>query len=165
MVRLVNGKSYYRLLLKRLNETDFTYSIPMDSNRAEDGINLRYRFGRECGYADYEIANSLDIKPCSVLEMMVALAIRCEHVMYDPENGDRTDAWFWDMINNLGLTGMVNNKINMYYVDEVIDALLERRYERNGEGGLFVVDHNGRDLRSVEIWYQMNWYLDDIINA
>lgn len=165
MVRLIKGKSSYRLLLERLNKIDFTYIIPMDSNRAEDGIDLRYRFGRECGYADYEIANDLDIKPCSVLEMMVALAIRCEHVMYDPVDGDRTDIWFWDMIDNLGLSGMTNNKIDMRYVYEVVYSFLERKYEWNGMGGLFIVDHNGRDLRSVEIWYQMNWYLDDILNA
>lgn len=165
MVRIVGGKPYFRMLLERLNDVDFEYIIPMDGNRAEDGIDLRYRFGRECGYDDFVIATYLDDKPCSVLEMMVALAIHCEHVMYDPDDGDRTDRWFWDMIDSLGLSKMINSRFNASYVDAVIEAFLERKYEPTGEGGLFTVDHNGRDLRSVEIWYQMCWYLDDILNA
>lgn len=39
---------------------------------------------------------------------------------------------------------------------------MEREYERNGEGGLFTVN-NGRDMRTTEIWYQMNYYLSEII--
>ena len=35
----------YRKLFARLYDTEFTYTIPMDGNRAEDGIDLRYRFG------------------------------------------------------------------------------------------------------------------------
>lgn len=165
MVQLVKGKPHFRMLLETLNETDFRYSIPMDGNRAEDGINIRYRFGRECGYDDFVIASYLDDRPCSVLEMMVALAIHCEHVMFDPSDGDRTSVWFWDMISSLGLARMINSRFNPNYVNAVINDFLDRKYEWNGEGGLFTVDHNGRDLRSVEIWYQMCWYLDDILNA
>ena len=69
--------SYTKLLL-RLFETDFNYILPRDGNRYEDGIDLRYRFGYENGLEDQLIARDLDDKPCSVLEMMVALALRCE---------------------------------------------------------------------------------------
>ncbi len=92
MYRLVvddrySNKSYRRLFYK-LHDTEFAYTIPMDGNRAEDGIDLRYRFGREQGYRDAVIANCLDIRPCSILEMMIALAIRCEeHIMEDPDIG------------------------------------------------------------------------------
>ena len=69
MYRLVvddrySNKSYRRLFYK-LHDTEFAYTIPMDGNRAEDGIELRYRFGREQGYRDAVIANCLDIRPCS----------------------------------------------------------------------------------------------------
>ena len=48
------------------------------------------------------------------------------------------------------------------YVDEVIDIFLNREYAENGEGGLFTV--NGyEDMRTVEIWYQMCWYLADFV--
>ena len=35
-----SNKSYRRLFI-RLYDTEFTYTIPMDDNQAEDGINLR----------------------------------------------------------------------------------------------------------------------------
>ena len=66
----------YRKLFARLYDTEFTYTIPMDGNRAEDGIDLRYRFGREQLYSDAMVASCLDDRPCSILEMMIALAIR-----------------------------------------------------------------------------------------
>lgn len=160
------NKSSYRKLLFRLHDIDFDYTIAMDGNRAEDGINLRYRFGDECSYPDTLIASYLDVRPCSVLEMLIALAIRCEeHIMCDPDIGNRTKEWFWSMIENLGLTSMHDSNFDKYYVDEIVERFLNREYKRNGEGGLFTVKHCKRDLRSVEIWYQMSWYLDEILQS
>lgn len=153
----------YRKLFSRLHDTEFTYTIPMDGNRAEDGINLRYRFGREEGYDDRMIASFLDDCPCSVLEMMMALAIRCEeHLMDNPDVGDRTGQWFWDMIVSLGLGALDDRHFDRYYVDNVLERFLEREYERNGEGGLFTVN-NGRNMRTTEIWYQMQYHLTELM--
>lgn len=168
MYQLVCSKKYtrglsYRRLLYHLHGIDFEYTIEMDGNRAEDGIDLRYRFGRENSYEDSMIASYLDNRPCSVLEMMVALAIRCEEqIMSDPNIGDRTGRWFRDMLHSLDLLFMSDSKFDERYVDDIIFDFLDRNYERNGKGGLFTVD-NGRDLRSVEIWYQMCWYLNNIL--
>lgn len=161
--RYTRRRSYRKLLMK-LHDTEFIYTIGMDGNRAADGINLRYRFGRECGYIDPMIAAYLDTRNCSVLEMMVALAIRCEGIMGDLDIGDQTAKWFWIMIDNLGLRDSNDGRFNRKYVDETIDIFLNRGYKRNGEGGLFCIDHCPRDLRSVEIWYQMCWYMDSITN-
>lgn len=151
----------YKKLLNRLHEIDFTYIIPMDDNRAEDGIDLRYRFGDENDIESYIIANELDYTPCSVLEMMIALAVRCEeHIMGNSDIGDRTAKWFWTMVDNLGLMGMNDGRFDEEYVDDVIFRFLDREYERNGRGGLFIVDTD-KDLRTVEIWYQMCWYLNE----
>jgi hypothetical protein len=136
----------------------------MDGNRAEDGIDLRYRFGYEQGYDSPMIATLLDDRPCSVLEMLIALAIRCEeHIMNDPDIGNRTGQWFWNMIINLGLGFMDDTKFDENYVKDVISRFLYRKYKRNGEGGLFTVEHCKNDLRTVEIWYQMCWYLDEVL--
>lgn len=168
MCQLVSsGKRYsknpsYRKLLRHLHNVDFDYILPMDGNRAEDGASLRYRFGDENGYEDSEVAIFLDCRPCSVLEMMIALAVRCEeHIMDDPDIGDRTGQWFWNMIVNLGLGSMHDENYDEDYVDEVVDIFLNREYERNGEGGLFTVRDTNDDMRSVEIWYQMHWYLNE----
>lgn len=169
VVHLVCDNKYtkklsYQKLLHHLHEIEFTYIIGMDGNRAEDGVNLRYRFGYDRGYDDALIASYLDIMPCSVLEMMVALAMRCEeNIMDNPEVGDRTGQWFWNMIVNLKLGSMTDDRFHIDYVDDVVARFLNREYGRNGEGGLFTLEHCSRDLRSIEIWYQMCWYLNEML--
>lgn len=153
----------YKKLLRRLNEIDFQFTIAMDANREADGMDLRYRFGEEKHVRNYIVARYLDDHPCSVLEMMVALANRCEEtIMDDPDYGDRRGLWFWGMIDNLGLGDMDDSKYDELYVDEKIYAFLNHEYSRNGKGGLFYVHRPYMDMRQVEIWTQLNWYLDEV---
>ena len=171
MYRLVCGSRYskkisYRKLLKRLNDEPFTYIIAMDGNREIDGIELRYRFGSYNNYPDYVIASNLDDMPCSVLEMMIALSIRCEeHIMEDSDIGNRTGQWFWNMIVSLGLGPMTDAKYSENYVSEHLTRFLNREYSKNGEGGLFTVENSKKDMRITEIWYQMCLYLEECNDA
>lgn len=161
--RYLRGRSYRRLL-NHLNHIDFQYIMPMDGNRAEDGIDLRYRFGRELDYPEPVISSYLDIRPCSVLEMLVALAKRCEEqIMDDPDIGNRTSLWFWRMIDSLGLSDMIDSRFDPDHTDEIIFRFMDRKYNRNGKGGLFTINHCREDMRNVEIWFQMNWYIDSIL--
>ncbi len=167
MYDLAVGDRYlsYRKLLKKLDDTQFTWTIPMDGNRAEDGIDLRYRFGRMNDYPDAMIASLLDDRPCSVLEMMIALAVRCEeHIMYDPDVGDRTRHWFLGMIQSLGLNHMTDRNYIPEYVEDTIRRLLNREYEPDGRGGLYTIPGYDGDLRNIDIWYQMCWYLNEYLD-
>ena len=155
----------YRKLITHLHNIEFRYSIPKDRNRAEDGVDLRYRFALKYeDVSDYEtVIQTLGDGPCSVLEMMVALAIRCEeNIMDDPRVGDRTGQWFWGMITNLGLGSMTDSRFDAEFVEDKIERFLDRDYEPDGEGGLFTVKQCEIDMRTVEIWYQLCWYLDTI---
>lgn len=157
------GRLSYRKLLAYLNNRDFIYILDMDGNRAEDGIDLRYRFAYEHNYDYPMVTTYLDDRPCSVLEMMVALAIRCEDsIMADSDIGNRTSLWFWNMIKSLGLDHMSDANFDKDAADEIIDRFLDREYEPNGKGGLFTIEHCKNDLRSIDIWYQMMFYLDEI---
>lgn len=148
-------------LLSFLHNTEFRYLINRDENRAEDGVALRYRFS--CDGLGIQDAESYITGPCSVLEMMVALALRCEeNIMSDPRYGNRTAQWFWKMIVSLGLGGMTDDWFDEYEASYVINKFLDRRYEPNGKGGLFTIKNCDRDLRTVEIWVQMCWYLNTI---
>lgn len=155
----------FRNLLWRLHSIDFYYTIPMDGNRFEDGIDLRYRFGHAKRYSQSMISSYLDNRPCSVLEMMIALAIRCEeNIMDDPDLGDRTSQWFWNMISSMHLDCMDDLNFDLEYVDEAVYRMMDHRYSANGEGGLFTLKYNrNRDMRNADIWYQMNYYLDEIL--
>lgn len=155
----------YEGLLTYLFSCDFHYIAPLDDNRYADGIDLRYRFGVERRIDHRIIAQELDRFSCTVLEMMVALACRIEQqVMSDDDYGDRTSKWFWGMIDNLGLIKIRNPDISDEDIDYMIDTVerfLLRRYEPNGEGGLFTVKNTKFDLRTVDIWYQAMLYLSE----
>lgn len=150
----------YDKLLSYLHHVEFMYIIKKDANRAEDGVNLRYRFASDNDLDD--VSDLLD-GPCSVLEMMIALSIRCEEVMDDPSIGDRTAQWFWKMIVTLGLGDMYDSRFNANNVDRTIERFLNRKYEADGRGGLFRVKGCKNDMRKFEIWIQMLWYLDTIM--
>jgi hypothetical protein len=150
----------YRELFSYLHSVEFVYTISRDANRANDGIDLRYRFSWDTGYpcADSELDG-----PCSVLEMMIALAIRCEEtIMDDPAIGDRTSQWFWKMIVNLGLGDMIDSRFDKIYVEDVITKFLNREFEPDGRGGLFTIWNCDYDLRDIEIWTILCWYLNSI---
>ena len=151
----------YRKLLMHLHSTEFRYSILRDENRAKDGEALRYEFVYQKGYDGALVY--LDDRPSSILEMMIALSIRCEEFMDDTNIGDRTAQWFWGMITNLGLGSMTDDRFDKRMVNDTLDRFLDREYEPDGRGGLFRVRNCDRDLRKVEIWYQLCWYLDSIV--
>ena len=154
----------YRSLLWALYDTPFNYIIDRDGNRFDDGINFRYRFGYDNNYPEETINKYLDVKPCNVVEMMIALAHRIEEqIMTNSVYGDRTGQWFWNMISCLGLTHMSDTSFDIEYVENVILRFLNRDYSPNGAGGLFIVQNPPRDMRDVEIWCQAMWYLNDIL--
>lgn len=150
----------FRKLMSYLHNQEFIYVISRDENRAEDGMDLRYRFALD--YLSVANADEYLKGPCSVLEMLVALAFKIEETMDDPCMGDRTRQWFWNMIVSLGLGSMSDERFDEVYVRKVIQRFLYREYEPNGKGGLFTIRGCPEDLRQMEIWHQMCWYLDTI---
>lgn len=156
-----NTRYSYRKLLTYLSNVEFRFVIPMDENRAYDGINLRDRFLFEKGR---RFQRDIPDGPCSVFEMMVALSMRCaEQIIDNPEDDDQIGRLFWYMIQNLGLAYMDDSRFELDIVEDTVQRFLDRDYEPNGKGGLFTVENTGYDLRQVEIWYQMCWYLDNIL--
>ena len=83
--------------------------------------------------------------------------------MDDPKIGNRTQQWFWTMITNLGLGDMYDSRFDRRYVKKVVDKFLNREYSPDGDGGLFRIRNCDEDLRTVEIWTQLCWYLDSIL--
>lgn len=156
----------YREIFEYLNLVEFVSVIPMDENRAEDGINLRYRYAYENDLPSFKIMEAFGGKPCSVLEMMIALSIRCEEsIMQNSVYGDRTSEWFWEMMHSLGLENTDDECFNALEAGHIIYIFINRRYKKNGEGGLFTIHDPRKDMRTVEIWYQMCFYLDELVGV
>lgn len=153
----------YRYLLSHLHDIEFTYTILRDQDRAEEGEYLRYRFAMAQDYDDVDWVLDILDGSCSVLEMMVALAIHCEEsIMDNPTVGDRTGQWFWGMIVNLGLGDMCDARYDKHIVETAICRFLNRDYEPDGTGGLFRIRNCEYDLRTVDIWHQLCWYSNTI---
>ena len=152
----------YSKLLTHLNNRSFDlYILPIDQNRAEDGIDLRYTFGYEEKVDQHEIEYYLDRRDCSMLEMMVSLAIKAENIVGDSKLGDRTGFWFWKMIGSLGLLQYNDPNYDETAVEFAIDCFLNHDYRQDGKGGLFTVEDPPHDMRDVEIWNQMCWFLNE----
>ena len=156
--RYSDGVSFRKLLMY-LHGVEFRYLLEMDENRALDGIAIRWQYVCDRKYPD-DILDDLE-GPCSILEMMIALTFKCEGFMDDPDIGDRFTQWFWHMIVSLGLGSMDDRHFNKHKTEEKIEMFLNREYEPSGKGGLFTIRNCNQDLRHVEIWHQMCWYLDE----
>lgn len=153
----------YGKLFGYLFDKPFISYMPHDENRISDGIDLRYRYAAEVGMPLIVAASQLDDRDCSVLEMMLALAIRCEETIMDNEDyGDRTGQWFWNMMVSLGLEHLDDWNFNEKEAEDITERFIRREYEPNGNGGLFTIPDCRYDLTTVEIWYQMNWYLNTL---
>lgn len=169
MIRLVCDGKYsrglsWRKLFRLLHETEFIYILEMDANRADDGNDLRYRFAWESHLETHEVEDYLDDRPCSMLEMMVALAQRCEeHITDDPDSGNRTGKWFFEMIESLGLRDMDDGNFDKVAAADILVRFMRREYLPSGQGGLFTISDPAYDMRTAEIWYQMMWYLNENI--
>ena len=100
-VQKIDTEIGYNSYNEYINPLRHQTTIDNDINRADDGKHLRYEFASERSYSNYY---PIDNRPCSVLEMLIALAIRInDEIMWNPDYGDKTAAWFWEMIDNLGL--------------------------------------------------------------
>lgn len=160
LVGLISEDDYDRFcfqkVLSLLFYKPFIWSIDHDDNRAEDGLSLRTTYKTLTGESPEKYG------PCSVLEMMIGLACRCEDdIMHDPDQGDRTCVWFWEMMDNLGLTSQDDYQFNETYANRIVDRFLNRHYSPDGDGGPFYIPGCKKDLRKIELWYQLNYYIQD----
>lgn len=153
------NRSYF-LLIKELHRKQFTWFVPNDDNRAFEGKNLRERFCKELNIEyDYEYFPST----ASMLELIIALAYRCEEIMIDRRDNMPMVEWFWKLLSNVELDKFTDEDYydmnGPAFVDDILTRIIRRTYSRNGGGSLFPLRHPKKDQRKVELWYQMNYYL------
>ena len=149
----------YSLLLHELHSIEYKWGLENDENRATDGVDLRKLYMDENNIPDLFYKEGIN---CSVLEMLVGLAIRCDNeIMYDG-GPSRAGKLFWIMIENLDLDRCSDDQFNSKYVHQQIDRWLSRDFKRNGRGSPFPLNvRNCRDQRKVTIWKQMCGYLSE----
>lgn len=142
----------YWTLARQLYTTEFFWFIPNDDNRGEDGRYLRYEFIEDLGLEDPD-PDWLHLG-CSMLELLIGLSRRLSFL----GEGEARD-WFWHLVDNLEIRYNDRQRYPADLVGEVLDNVIWRLYEPNGQGGLFPLRHADRDQRDVELWYQLSAYL------
>ena len=141
-------------LARQLFTKEFVWIVPNDDNRVEDGRDLRHEF--------LEASEILDPSPewiglgCSFLEMLIGLSRRLSF-----ETDGEPREWFWQLIENLDIyhNDQVYNNAIRKQIDDVLERVIWRTYNYNGQGGLFPLEMADSDQRKVEIWYQLGAYL------
>lgn len=149
----------FNKLLERLFEVEFTYTIPLDYNRYDDGLRVRELWEYEEKLPKHTCEQITG--PCMMLEMMFGLAVRAEDHLGNPRFGDRTGQWFWYMVRSLELNRYecTDDGFDIEYVDSCINRFLNKEYMSNGRGGLFLVYDCEEDFREIEIWVQLQRFL------
>ena len=161
--RIDDGRaSGYRQLLCELFHTIFTYTIFRDRNRATDGTDLRYIYANHIG-ADPEFWRNFLPVECTMLEMMVALATRWDASTYEADRGPRVAQWFWTMVENTGLDYFSDDRFDKDRVSDILARVINRTYEVNGRGGLFVTKDRKIDMRELELWVQLNYFRENFV--
>lgn len=162
--RIEIGK--YRSVLEDLYFKEFRWTFEMDENVVGWGLYLRDRFLDESpsGRRYAKIYGEND-NPCSILEVMVALSINMEDkIASNDEFGDRTSEWFWAMMASLGLDIYDEKYYNESKIDDILEKFLDRRYRKDGKGGLFWFKSRVKKASNLmNLWEQaMNWLSDEM---
>ena len=163
-IRANNKRLNHRHLLDILFKKDFRWTVNFDENRCDDGLELREIYIQEFNIDEDHLEVQYFLKrKCSVLEVLVGLAIRMndlEHILEDPKN--HTNRWFHELLKNLKLDEFTDElgPIEEAEVDDILERWLGRTYDFFGRGGAFPLKKRPlKDQTRVELWYQMMSYL------
>lgn len=152
-------KPNYKKLSTQLQDFPFESILRDDKNRIKDGMDLRKEFLAEKKLNPH----SLDYyDKCSVLELLVALAIRInDEYIGDPVNPEPPFVLFWEMLKNLNIDWCNDSKYNTPNVINILQKWTSRRFQYNGEESIFPLRNPKTDQRECSIWNQMQAYISE----
>lgn len=162
-VNLDSDYETHHMLIDALDKVNFSYYVREDINRADDGVYLRTRFMQESGMTpSYHIRTA----PCTMLEMLVALAERMFFASPDEDLYLSPRDTFIEMMKNLDLWKMWDDEwtTDPAFYEELVFSkchdINNRTYNAAGEGGIFpLYPPLPFDSRETELWYQTQEYL------
>lgn len=153
-----NGRFFTCLELAKI---EFYASNNKDLSRMDDALKLREDYLND---VDLDIINveSFSSKPITVLEVLIALAIKMEADILYVCNRPRTARWFWGFLDAMGFDTINDSNHNFEsdrFIKERTLNFLDRSYEINGaNGNIFVFDipflHINFDVRDLSLWEQ-----------
>lgn len=153
----------YRMLLGVLDWVEFRDTRGIDGNRIQDAQEMRADLIAEMAMDHTAVRPFANV---SLLEVMIAIADRLGQIAGDED----TAFWFWEMISNLALDGIDDTEFwsdPESYEEEILDRaddVINVNYDRDGLGGLFLLREGvaPQDMRDTELWYQMQYYANEV---
>lgn len=151
----LNSRGDYVEIAHLLFDIPFKAALTLDLNRSYDALVLREEIISRRGNKYSGQPNCLEVLWCLALDMS---DLSLEGDGYSDPTDD-----FWELFSNLGLQkfkemGSISEAREAHFL---INNWLDRRYDRSGNGGIFPLRKAGTDQRKVEIWYQMQEYLEE----
>lgn len=143
----------YETLLSIMFSTEFVWVVGNDENRISDGRALRIEYIRDTGQGGF-----IGTEPVNFLEVLIGISQRISFLVdQEPE------VWAWNLIRNLRLGGFSDplSGQEVRKVMDILEKIVWRRYNPDGSGGFFPLAVPLRDQRKVEIWDQMNAYIQE----
>lgn len=171
--RSPNGKKYSKML-KCLHENQFKAINIFDRNRQNDARDLRKTYFNSIYYKIYSLSSCPEIilfgeqiiNLCTFLELLICISKRMEFEMTSDSDMDySTNRWFWELISNIGFDKYSDDDWDLYDSEKEIinriNIINNRKYEQNGNGGLFPIHTPPYRMRNMDLWYQMMKYLQE----
>lgn len=147
------NKRGYSKLMSTLFDIQFEYKIDQDENRVKDAMDLWFEY-TDMSHRNYNV---------SVLEVLIALAVRIDYEYLMDEDGP--EMIFWEMCCNLELDRYSDRHFNEDAVKSIVNSWMRRDFDNDGEGSIFPLNRTNQDQRRVEIWSQMQEYLSENYNS
>lgn len=151
-----NPTKTYGNLTRLMFEKEYVPLIPHDDNRAADGRDLRAEF---CFQRDLPIDRLENLGPASFLEVLIGLSRRLSFAASGQPEG-----WAWQLLDNLELNRLSDplTRKKAKQAEDILEACIRRTYTPDGQGGFFPLAWPNEDQRTVELWYQMAAYIDEL---
>lgn len=154
----------YSLLLYELWKREFCWFDVHEGeeSRAMDGKTLRDQF-----IMDFDATpDSVPQGPCTVLEMLIAFALRIDQQIHNWQVGNRPWVVMEMFIDNLGLSDLCDSQLNPMrdagYINARLETWMAHKLGRKGEGGLFRFKRPILTINDMDNWAQMNrWIIEN----
>ena len=152
---------YYEAF-RLLYDIPYRYVMAWDAHRISDGNKMREQFIYDRKYARSRIEQLKTDYDISVLEVIIGMIIRAVEMWGEGDLEAEVEDIFWDCLDNLGILDYdILDPNERECALACIDDFLDRKYRPNGAGGLFYIPKPAEDLRKVELWMQLSWYMTE----
>lgn len=169
--QLLNSNKNYSKLLRALWDIPFYGAIGNDTDRGEEGLELRVRYNdilsKKSGKGEFYTPDVRELfGECRVLEMLIALSMHMYDLMQDMGIYNSVSRWFWEIMKNVGFDKFDDahfNRRTKYMITKTVDDILNLNSDASNphtRGGWFYNWH----WQEIEIWYQMHEYLRGYFN-